>query len=241
MINYKDIGKGDVILFIPGLGQTLNAWLPQKELADTYRLIMVELRGHGDSEHINTDITLENMAKDVIGLIEHLDLKSVYLCGLSLGGIVAQEIYRQREDLVKGLIIANSTFYIPTLLGNKVIEKSKKVLERGKDELIERICRKDIYNKKFIQEAKQSFYISDSYTECSKVALGYNFFPVLLRCKVPVLLIGGLHDSTTPIIFNTYIMKWAIPNCKMVILNAGHLSNFDCRGEFNESIRRFIQ
>jgi pimeloyl-ACP methyl ester carboxylesterase len=239
MINYIDIGKGTPIIFIHGLGQTLNAWQPQKELADTYRLIMVDLRGHGDSEHINTDITLENMAKDIIELLEYLDLKSIYLCGLSLGGIVAQEVYRQREDLVKGLIIANSTFYIPSILGNKVIEKSKKVLERSKDELIERIVRKDIFHKEFVEEAKQSFYISDSYLECSKVALGFNYFPILLRCRVPVLLIGGLHDSTTPL-FNTYIMKWAITNSKMVILNAGHLSNFDCREEFNKAILGLI-
>jgi pimeloyl-ACP methyl ester carboxylesterase len=239
MINYIDVGKGTPIIFIHGLGQTHNAWQPQMELLDTYRLITVDLRGHGDSEHTNTDITLENMALDVIELIEHLDLKSVYLCGLSLGGIVTQEVYRQREDLVKGLIIANSTFYIPSILGNKVIEKSKKVLEHGKDELIERIVRKDIFHKEFAEEAKQSFYIGNSYLECSKVALGYNYFPVLLRCKVPVLLIGGLHDSTTPL-FNTYMMKWAITNSKMVILNAGHISNFDCREEFNKAILEFI-
>jgi pimeloyl-ACP methyl ester carboxylesterase len=140
---------------------------------------------------------------------------------------------------VKGLIIANSTFYIPSILGNKVIEKSAKVLERGNDELIERIVRKDIYHSEFAEEAKQSFYISDSYLECSKVALGYNYFPVLLRCKVPVLLIGGLHDSTTPL-FNTYVMKWAVTHSKIKILNSGHLSNFDCREEFNNSIRNFI-
>jgi 3-oxoadipate enol-lactonase len=234
------VGKGIPIIFIHGLGQTLNAWKPQKELSDTYRLIMVDLRGHGESEHLNTDITLENMGKDIIELIEYLNLNSVYICGLSLGGLVAQEIYRQREDLIMGLILCNTTFYIPTALGNKIIEKSARVLEReGKDGLIERIVRKDIINTEFAEEAKQSFYISESYLECSKVGLGYNFFPVLLRCKVPVLLIGGLKDSTTPL-FNLYIMKWAIHSAKVKIFNTGHLSNIDCREEFNNAIREFI-
>jgi 3-oxoadipate enol-lactonase len=240
MINFIDTGKGEEIIFIHGLGERLESWSPQMELSDTYRLIMIDLRGHGQSEHINNDITLENMAADVIELIEHLDLNSVYLCGLSLGGIVAQEIYRQREDLVKGLILCNTTFYIPPVLGNKIIEKSSKVLElEGKDGLVERIVRKDIIHNEFVEEAKQAFYISDSYLECSKVGLGFNYFPILLRCNVPVLLIGGLRDSTTPI-FNAYIMKWAIPHSKMVILNAAHLSNIDCREDFNMALREFI-
>jgi pimeloyl-ACP methyl ester carboxylesterase len=52
---------------------------------------------------MSDDITIENMAKDVIELLD----ESAYICGLSLGGIVAQEIYKQAPDKVKGLILAN--------------------------------------------------------------------------------------------------------------------------------------
>jgi 3-oxoadipate enol-lactonase len=241
MINYIDIGKGTPIIFIHGLGQTLNSWKPQIDLSDTYRLILVDLRGHGLSEHINTELTVVKMAEDTIELLEHLDINSCYILGLSLGGLVAQELYRQKSELVKGLIICNSTFYIPEILANKIIEKSAKVLQQeGKDGLINRIVRKDIYHKEFIEEAKNAFYISDSYLECSKAAVGYNYLPVLLRCKTPVLLIGSWHDTTTPLI-NTYIMKWIIPHSKMKILNTGHLSNIDCREEFNDAIRVFLE
>jgi 3-oxoadipate enol-lactonase len=240
MINYIDIGKGTPIIFIHGLGQTLNSWKPQKELADTYRLIMVDLRGHGNSEHINTNLTLENMAKDIIELIQYLDLKSVHICGLSLGGLVAQEIYRQREDLVNGLILCNTTFYIPSLFADKIVKSSERLFIEDRNELIEHIVRKSVNNPIFYEEAKRTFYLSDVYLECAKSGVNYHYFPVLLRVKVPTLLIGSRYDSITPL-YNMFLMKWMIPKSKTVIVNSGHLSNIECREEFNESIRRFLQ
>jgi pimeloyl-ACP methyl ester carboxylesterase len=239
MINYIDIGKGTPILFLHGLGQTLNAWKPQKELSDTCRLIMIDLRGHGDSEHINTDITLENMAKDVIELIEHLKISSCYIVGLSLGGLVAQEIYRQREDLCMGLILCNTTFYIPSLFAERIVKSSERLFNEDRNKLIEHIVRKSVHNPIFHEEAKQSFHISDVYLECAKSGVNYNYFPVLLRVKVPTLLIGSRFDSTTPL-YNLFLMKWMIPKAKTVIVNSGHLSNFECRDEVNAAIRNFI-
>lgn len=242
MINYIDIGKGIPIIFIHGLGSRKEAWIPQYELANNYRLIIPDLRGHGESEHINTDLTVVKMAEDIIELLRYLDINNCYILGLSLGGLVVQELYRQKPELVKGLIICNSTFYIPEILANKIIEKSAKVLQQeGKEGLINRIVRKDIYHKEFIDEAKNAFYISDSYLECSKAAVGYNYFPVLLRCKIPVLLIGSWHDTTTPPLLNIFAMRWAIPHSKVKIFNGSHLSNIDCREEFNNSIREFIE
>jgi pimeloyl-ACP methyl ester carboxylesterase len=240
MIKYIDVGNGEkTLLMIHGLGQIKESWKPQFELSDTYRLIAVDLRGHGESEHINTDITLKNMALDVIELLQHLHIESVILCGLSLGGLVAQEIYRQREDLVAGLILSNTTWYIPTYFANKIVKKSEKLFHEDKEQLIEYITRSAIHNESVYEEAKQSFYLSDSYLECALSGSGMNYFPVLLRLSKPLLLIGGNYDRTTPLITQV-IMRWLCPRGELVTLESGHLSNIECPKEFNQAIRNFI-
>lgn len=240
MINYIDVGNGIPLILIHGLGQKKESWTPQFELANTYRLIAVDLRGHGESVYLRDNITLEQMALDIIELLEHLHIKSAYLIGLSLGGLVAQELYRQREDLVTGLILCNTTWYIPSYFANKIVNKSEQLFHEDKNKLIEHIVNTAIHNKEYFEEARQSFYLSDVYLECALSGSGYNYFPTLLRVNVPTLLIGGRYDNTTPI-YNLFLMKWMIPKAETVILDAAHLSNLECRGEFNDAIRNFIK
>ena len=115
MLTYKDLGQGTPIVLLHGLGSTKEAWVSQHELANKYRLIIPDLRGHGETV-INENFTIKNFALDIIQLLEHLNIPSAFICGFSFGGIVAQELYKQRPDLVKGLILSNTTSYIPPFL-----------------------------------------------------------------------------------------------------------------------------
>ncbi|MFB6469299.1 alpha/beta fold hydrolase [Cytobacillus sp. Hz8] len=235
MFSYLDKGFGTPIVFIHGLCQMKYSWNPQHELSNKYRLIVPDLIGHGDSE-INDEITIYNFASNIIKLLERLDIQSTYICGLSLGGIVAQEIYRQRPDLVKGLILANTCSYIP-MFAYGIVNGSKQYIDNGT--LIDCIANRGLHNKAYINEAKKSFYITDRYIEAAKSAMGLNYFYELSRIKCPVLLIGGYFDKVTPFI-NVHMMKMFIRNAKSVILSSGHLSNIEKREEFNEAIDRFV-
>jgi pimeloyl-ACP methyl ester carboxylesterase len=240
MIKYIDIGNGEkTLLMIHGLGQIKESWKYQFELSDTYRLIAVDLMGHGSNPLPDKPITLENMAIEVIELLENLEINSCYIVGLSLGGLLAQEIYRQREDLVSGLILSNTTWYIPSYFANKIVSKSEKLFHEDKEQLIEYIVNAAIHNKEVFEEARQSFYLSDAYLECAVSGSGYNYFPTLLKVNVPTLLIGGTQDRTTAI-WNLFVFKWIIPKAKIKIFEVGHLSNIEAKDQFNEAIREFI-
>jgi pimeloyl-ACP methyl ester carboxylesterase len=240
MLKYIDVGNGEkIITMLHGLGQTKESWKSQFELSDTYRIIAVDLTGHGNNELPDKPITLKNMAIEVIELLEHLKIESCYFVGLSLGGLLAQEIYRQREDLVSGLILSNTTWYIPSYFANKIVNKSEKLFHEDKEQLIEHIVNVAIHNKDVYEEARQSFYISNVYLECAMSGVGYNYFPTLLKVNVPTLLIGGTQDRTTAL-WNLFVMKWLIPRAEIAIFECGHLSNIECKDQFNHSIRRFI-
>lgn len=232
MLTYKDLGSGTPIVLLHGLGSTKEAWVSQHELANKYRLIIPDLRGHGETV-INENFTIKNFALDIIQLIEHLNIPSAFICGFSFGGIVAQELYKQRPDLVKGLILSNTTSYIPPFFASNIINMSQQ-------DLIEHILSTGLYDESYREEARKTFHIRDTYMESMKASIGVNYLSLLTTIKKPVLLIGSTHDKVTPSL-NLYLMKTFIWRAQIAILkDTGHLSNIEKKDLFNQHIKDFI-
>jgi 3-oxoadipate enol-lactonase len=228
MLTYKDLGTGTPIVLLHGLGSTKEAWGSQHELANKYRLVIPDLRGHGETV-INENFTIKNFALDIIQLLEHLNIPSAFICGFSFGGIVAQELYKQRPDLVKGLILSNTTSYIPPFLANNMVHLSQQ-------DLIEHILTTGLYDESYKEEARKTFHIRDTYME----SIGINYFSILPTIRKPVLLIGSTHDKVTPSL-NLYLMKTFIRKAQIAILkDTGHLSNIEKKDLFNQHIEDFI-
>jgi 3-oxoadipate enol-lactonase len=240
MLKYQDIGKGTPIVMIHGLGSKKEAWRPQHVLANHYRLIMPDLRGHGETE-IDHNLTINTFALDIIHILDSLHIPSAYICGLSLGGIVAQEIYRQHPERVKGLILANTTSYIPTLLTYSSIRHSHHLLQYDKHRLLNLIVETSLYDSSYKEEAMDTFQLRDTYSSCAMAPVGINFYPVLPTIKKPVLLIGSIHDRITPLI-NILSMSYFIQDVSTVYFNhAGHLSNIEKKEPFNQAISDFLK
>ena len=243
LLDYFDTGcfDSEVIVFIHGLGSHKIMWAPQLDLGFKYRLLIPDLRGHGFTE-MSDDITIENMAKDVIELLDQQDIKSAYICGLSLGGIVAQEIYKQAPDKVKGLILANTTSYIDPIVASSVVMYAQR---HHKDiDFIDKIADRSLYKKEYLGEAKEAFMIREGYIKAAKAAIGYNYFPVLAKVTCPVFLISGDSDRVTPSL-NQLWMYAACVNARFVdriiLTNTGHLSNIESAKEFNRRVDLFIE
>lgn len=238
MLEHIDVGDGEAILFIHGLGSKKEAWTPQLSLAEKYRLIIPDLRGHGETE-IDGDITMEDFAADIIELLDIKGIEQIFVCGLSLGGIVAQELFKQQPRLVKGFILANTTSYIIPMFADRVIEEA--VLHYHEDSFVDKIVRKGLYNRSFVEKAKEAFLIRDSYPASAEAPLGKNYFPLLTHIKQPVLLLGSSHDKVTPIL-NMWSMKLFLPHAHIKIFwETGHLSNIEKYEEFNQAIDEFVK
>lgn len=245
MLNYLDVGKGEEIVFIHGLGNRIQAWAPQLELTSHYRLIIIELRGHGYSPE-KENIQVEFFAKDIIEVLDYLNIDKAHFVGLSLGGIVALEICKRFKNRVKSLILCNTTYYIPTLFGKLTLEKTKRLLEKSSvDQLNERLIKKCLYNpeeKNVYELAKNAFYIrEDTYLQSIQSAFGRNYFYDLFTINVPTLIIGSLEDKVVPI-QNAYLMHYMIKSSHLIVFeNTGHLSNIERPELFNLAISHHIQ
>ena len=97
IIHYIERGAGEPLLLIHGLGNTIDLWNSQHALSEHFRLIIPELRGHGTSA-ITNDISIHTFVSDIFALLDLLKIEKVNICGLSLGGIIAQEMYVRRPS-----------------------------------------------------------------------------------------------------------------------------------------------
>ena len=97
--------EGDAIVFLHFSGANLMMWqriVP--DFRDRYRLILVDLRGHGKSDKPQTGYHIDEMARDVIGIMQHLKLERAHIVGSSLGAEVGLSIAANYPDKVISLV-----------------------------------------------------------------------------------------------------------------------------------------
>lgn len=108
-IHYLDIGQGQPVLLLHGLGSCGDDWSLQiKALQDDYRVIAPDFRGHGGSSAPDGQFSIAQFADDMLALIDNLGLKDVHVAGLSLGGMVAFEMATRPNANLRSLTIVNS-------------------------------------------------------------------------------------------------------------------------------------
>ena len=103
------------IVLLHSLGTNLHVWDPQAAaLARSFRVIRPDLRGHGLTTVTAGATTIATLARDVISLLETLGITEAHICGLSIGGMVAQSVAAQVPDRVTSLILCDTAMAIPT-------------------------------------------------------------------------------------------------------------------------------
>jgi len=134
-IHYKDQGKGQVIMLIHGYLETSEIWSSfAKRLSENFRIITVDLPGHGKSENTDEVLTMDCMASILAKLLEDLKIRKLFLTGHSLGGYVTLAFADLHTDLLSGYCLFHSH---PFADDSGKIEKRRMeagVVEKGKKE-----------------------------------------------------------------------------------------------------------
>ncbi len=109
-INYQVSGSGEPLVMVRGYGSHLGWWNPEfvSILEKNFQVILYDHRGTGHSLHVSGDYSILTLAEDAAGLIEKLGMGKVNVFGLSLGGMVAQELAINWPDRVKTLVLGST-------------------------------------------------------------------------------------------------------------------------------------
>ena len=123
-----------VVLMGGSLGTTLNMWDEQLPLADRFRLIRFDHRGHGASPVPPGPYELADLGRDVIALLDHLGVERASLCGLSIGGMVGMWLGAHAPERVDRLVLLCTSAHMPP--AEFWQERARTILDAGTVEAV---------------------------------------------------------------------------------------------------------
>lgn len=109
-IYYEEHGSGEPLLLIMGWGGNAASWRPQLEgLAGHFRVIIFDNRGVGRSSAPDEPYTIPQMARDTVGLLDALEVPRAHVFGISMGGMIAQEMAIEHPGRIGKLVLGCTT------------------------------------------------------------------------------------------------------------------------------------
>ncbi len=110
LVRFDDTGKGFPVVFLHGFMESLDVWDDMVEkLSNDFRVITVDLLGHGHSGNVGPIHSMDIMAQEVKAILDDLGIGQVALVGHSMGGYVALEFLKDYPQMVKCLVLFHST------------------------------------------------------------------------------------------------------------------------------------
>jgi pimeloyl-ACP methyl ester carboxylesterase len=248
---YDDLGAGDVIVFIHGQPFNRSMWNYQSAVfSQTHRLIIPDLRGYGESITTDQIILLDELALDIIYLLDELGISKAVFIGLSMGGQIALEVYRLAPHLVKGLVLADTDARAEdeTSYKNR-IALSKSLLAYGMEKYTAEniqnyLCKNTFETKPAVVEHLTDMMINTSHGGSAAVQLGRaerrDHTAILSSINFPTLIVVGNEDVFTPVATALY-MQTRIKGAKLAIVNsAGHMPNMEQPEDFNQLLKDYL-
>ena len=245
---YEIYGEGEPLLLLHGLGSSSRDWEFQADFfSRKFRVITVDLRGHGKSEKPPGPFSIPLFAEDTSRLLQELNSSPAHILGISLGGMVAFQMAISFPEVVKSLIIVNST---PELVP-KTLKDRFGIWQRL---LIVRFMgmRKMgvVLGNRFLPDPEQAelreVFIDHwaenhkpSYLETMKAVVGWSILEQLNEIKAPTLVLGAEGDYFPTEDKKAYTKR--IPNAKLEIINdTRHALPAENPEVFNQTVLEFL-
>ena len=106
---YEEYGSGEPLLLLHGLGTDGRSWEYQREVfAEQFRVIVVDVRGHSRSAKPPGPYSVPQFAEDIFALLNHLQIDTFHLLGLSMGGMIGFQMAVDQPERFKSLTVVNS-------------------------------------------------------------------------------------------------------------------------------------
>ncbi|MCJ9673942.1 MULTISPECIES: 3-oxoadipate enol-lactonase [unclassified Neorhizobium] len=251
VIHYDIQRAGDgkpVVVFINSLGTDSRIWhheLPK--LAEDYTILTYDKRGHGLSGLGNPPYSIADHAADLSGLLDHLQLSQVIVCGLSVGGLIAQSLYATRPDLMKALIFSNTAHKIGT--AESWAARIAAVEQNGIGSILDAIMER-WFTAPFRKPDNAAYQAycnmlvrqpTSGYSGTCAAIRDADFTEAAKKIAVPTLCIAGRDDGSTP---PELVKSFAglIPGARYEIIEgAAHIPCVEAPAAHAALIRGFIE
>ncbi len=262
---YEEHGAGDPLLCIMGMAAPCEGWALQlPAFAERYRTIVYDNRGVGRSTKPSGPYTTHEMADDAAGLLDHLGIERAHVVGVSMGGMIAQELALRHPARVRGPVLA-CTYPEPdaetermrtvsvTELGGTISEPGlNKISFSGLDPMMffQHLLPK-VFSRGFIEREMSTLvglfggvlqwgFSIEAILAQVEACITHRTTDRLAQIQSPTLVFTGDADEIIPPA-NSEILARAIPGARLVKVPGGsHGFNFETPQIFNREVLDFL-
>lgn len=248
---HGDVDSPPVVL-IHGFPFSHKMWEHQAlALAARYRVITYDLRGLGESVDETNHFTLEILVDDLLGLLDHLQIRKAAMVGFSMGGYIALRAIEREPTRFSMLVLADT---------QSAADSDEAKLKRTKALRSLQQAGIDVYGDEFLKsavssttlETKRSLIanLKSMISSNSMAGLRGALFAMMSRTDttqslrnitVPTLVVVGSEDRITPVA-QSEILKKSIPNARLALIaESGHMSNLENPEAFNSALLSFLK
>lgn len=249
-LHYKELGptNGQPLVFSNSLGTDFRVWdalIPQ--LPDGYRILVYDKRGHGLSECPAGPYRIEDHIEDLAGLMRNLEIDQAIICGLSVGGLIAQGLTAAHPDLVKALVLSNTAHKIgpPEVWAERITALEEGGIEALAEAILERWFSSgfSVHSSQELAGWRHMLVRTplQGYLGTIAAIRDADMTEAAQNIQVPTLCLAGSEDGATPPEL-VKSMADLIPGATFnTIEGAGHLPCVEKPEQTAELIRKFLE
>ncbi len=250
---WESTGDGPTVLLIMGLGLSGGAWWRTVDaLSPRFRVVTFDNRGVRHSRGLRPTYTTEAMADDAVAVLDALGVADVHVYGLSLGGMVAQQLALRHRRRVRSLVLGAtmSGGRQAHLADDEVLAFFRGRADRPREEAAwasvaynyGKRCR-DLHADRIAEDIRQRLahdFDEAAYQAQLMAAAMHNCTSRLSRLEVPALVVHGEDDRVIPV-GNAHVMAERLPHCRLHLLpETGHLYTTEAP-EADAEVARFLE
>jgi 3-oxoadipate enol-lactonase len=250
-IFYNVLGEGPAVVLLHAFPVDHGMWQPVAErLAAHYRVVLIDLRGHGDSDPGQGPATMEKHAGDVARVCDAAGVGKAVFGGVSIGGYVLFEFWRRYRQRATALILADTRAQADSEQTRTTrLQAADDVKRNGPDAFLDSLAPKLLgqttrRNRPDLVAAARAMMDRMTVAGIAAVQQGMamrpNSVPTLSSIDVPTLLLFGDEDTVTPAA-DAELMRRSIANSRLQIVpQGGHFSVFERQDDALALTRKFL-
>ena len=238
---------GPVVMMAHAMGTSHRIWDWQvPALADRYRLLRYDWRGHGDTDAPLGPYTLAQFVTDAVAVMDALDLKKVHWVGISTGGMIGQGLGVHHPDRIASLTLCNTTSQ-STEWYREWVKERQAVVRNGGMVPVWDMTDKLWFTDAFADAGNADYHaVRDvfirtpvpGYIGGTSAVADLAYLPELHRITAPTRIIAAGDDPVTPIVRAEEIRDGIEGSRLTVIDGQRHFSNVEVPDTFNVILRR---
>jgi pimeloyl-ACP methyl ester carboxylesterase len=231
---YEDYGSGEPLVLLHGFGGCGQQWEPFREtLSKHFRLILVDMRGHGKSTNPSGAFTHRQSAKDVFALLDKLKITRFKAMGISSGGMTLLHMATQQRERIDAMVLIGATHYFPEQARTIMRKEAEGPLSPESLRYFQQCATR---GPQVGELAKQFGGFKDSYEDMNFTS------PLLGTIKARTLIVHGDRDEFFPVSIPVEMYNAIHGSALWIIPNGDHVPIYGGRaGEFEKIAVDFLQ